>query len=235
MRISRLGILGALDLEVCELRERLEGARAWQEAGRTFYEGVLEELPVLLSWSDVGKVNAAVTTQLLIERGKVEAVVFIGVAGATSPDLAVGDLVVANGARYHDVDVTAFGYEPGQVPRLPAIFPTDPALTHELCRACDQLGLKSKIGTIVSGDVFVSGCDKRTFLARTFGALAVEMEGAAVAHVCFLNRTPFALLRAVSDQADGSAPVDFRTFSEEAAQRAAEVISVLCRQLSSGV
>lgn len=233
MGIHRLGILGALDEEIAVLRDRMHCTTTWGRAGKTFFEGVLEGLTVVLSRADVGKVNAAVTAQLLIAQGEAEAIVFTGVAGALVPDLGIGELIIASGALYHDVDVTAFGYALGQVPRLPKVFATDAVLNRELQFACAELGLQPRIGTIASGDSFISRPDQREALAERFGALAVEMEGAAVAQTCYLNGIPFSLLRAISDRADGSAPHDFRAFSKMAAQRAAQVISCLCRRLSA--
>jgi adenosylhomocysteine nucleosidase len=205
----------------------------WQRAGKTFFEGLLEGLTVVLSRADVGKVNSAITTQLLIDRGEVEAVIFTGVAGALVADLEIGELVIASGALYHDVDVTAFGYPLGQVPRLPKVFATDAFLNRELQLACTELGLQHRMGTIASGDSFISRPGQRETLAENFGALAVEMEGAAVAQTCYLNGIPFSLLRAISDRADGIAPDDFRAFSKRAAQRAAQVITRFCRRLSA--
>jgi len=235
MGIHRLGILGALDEEIEFLQDCIHCTATWERAGKTFFEGLLEGLTVVLSRADVGKVNAALTAQLLIDYGKVEAIVFTGVAGALVPDLAIGELIIASGAMYHDVDVTAFGYALGQVPRLPKVFATDAFLNRELQFACAELGLEPRIGTIVSGDSFIFRPYEREILAEKFEALAVEMEGAAVAQACYLNKIPFSLLRAISDRADGSAPDDFRAFSKRAAQRAAQVVACLCRRLSGVV
>lgn len=231
MRVRKLGILGALDIEVKYLRELITAPTVWESAGRTFFEGTLAGMPVVLAWADVGKVNAALTTQVLIDRGHAQAVVFTGVAGSLDPNLRIGELLVASGALYHDVDVTAFGYEPGQVPRLPKIFATDPVLTQTLTACVKELGFRPYTGLVASGDSFITGSDLRAVLATRYGAQAVEMEGAAVAHACYLNHIPFALLRAISDRADGTAACDFRSFSIKAAQRAAEVVSCLCRHL----
>ncbi|MGI6604223.1 MAG: 5'-methylthioadenosine/adenosylhomocysteine nucleosidase [bacterium] len=232
--IGRLGILGAMEIEVITLRHLMDQPNVFTHAGKTFYEGKVEGQPVVLSKADVGKVNAAVTAQILIDQGKVDAIVFTGVAGALDPQLAIHDLIVATAAQYHDVDVTVFGYQPGQVPRMPTLFATDPELSLELVSACATAGVKNPHqGVILSGDTFIAEPQIRMELFHRFSAVAVEMEGAAIAQTCYLNSIPFALLRAVSDCANGTAPDDFRSFSKKAAETAAEVIAILCRRMAS--
>jgi adenosylhomocysteine nucleosidase len=218
------GIIGALPEELEALHADLEGVREHHDGGYAIYSGTLFGQPVLLAKSGVGKVNAALLTLLLLQRGA-RRIVFTGVAGALAPTLEVGDLVVSTDAVQHDVDATAFGYAPGQVPGSPPVFAADPALRALAVRAAQGLpGVRVLEGRVASGDQFIHDRAQVARLRTAFAAACVEMEGAAVAQVCAKWGVPFVIIRAMSDRADGSAETDFAAFSRLAAVTAKRVV-----------
>lgn len=242
----RIGIIGAMDEEIARLRGALTRSREETPAGGfTLYRGELEGREVVVTKSGIGKVNAAISTQRLLLSG-VDAVVFTGVAGAVDPALGVGDLVVATDLLQHDVDVTALDYALGEIPDEALAWQADEGL-RELALASAQeerilgkgYGLPAgsapqvRAGRIVSGDQFIADAAKVRWLRDTFGAACAEMEGAATAQVCSRYGAPFVVVRSISDSADGQAKVDFRTFSEAAAERAERVVRAMLRRLQA--
>ena len=195
-----------------------------------FYEGELEGRPVVVVRSGIGKVNAAVTTLLLLQRG-VERVVFVGVAGALDPALKVGDIVVSTDAVQHDVDATALGYAPGEVPGESPAWEADAALRGLALAAAALEGVGVVAGRVVSGDQFIASANKVAALRAAYGAACAEMEGASAAQVCAKWRVPFVIVRSISDTADGGAEVDFRTFTPLAAARAERVVRGMLQRL----
>lgn len=230
-----LAILSALVDEQRGLIDHLEQPERIEHAGRRFWLGRLQGLPVVLTVSRIGKVSAAMTATTLIERFGVGAIVFTGVAGALADEVQVGDVVVAHDFLQHDLDVSPlFGrYEVPAYGR--ARFESHPALTQALQQAA-QAALASDFaqarihhGLIASGDRFVSGAAEVRALRERLGqdghpALAVEMEGAAVAQVCADHALPYAAMRTISDRADDSAHRDFAQFVEQVASRYAQAI-----------
>lgn len=193
--------------------------------------GSLEGRPVLLAHCGIGKVNAAALAQALLARGAAR-VIFTGVAGAVQPGLRVGDLVVSTDAVQHDVDATALGYARGQVPGEPLSWPADGELRRLALEAAGELeGVRVVSGRIASGDQFVADPERVRALRTAFGAACAEMEGAAVAQVCARWGVPFVIIRCISDTADKSAHVDFRSFTPLAASRAKRVVRGMLRRL----
>jgi adenosylhomocysteine nucleosidase len=218
------GVIGAMEEEITLLREMLHNAREEGVGGFTLFSGTLAGHAALLAQSGIGKVNAAALAQLLILRG-VSHVLFTGVAGGLEPGLKVGDLVVSTDAVQHDVDVTALGYAPGEVPGEGASWPADEQLRAlALSAAADLEGVRAVAGRVASGDQFVADRDKGRRLREIFGAACAEMEGAAVAQVCHKAGVPFVIIRSLSDSADEGAQTDFRTFTLLAAERAKRVV-----------
>ncbi len=233
--MEKWGIIGAMESEVMQLVAALEGARQSTYGGVVFTEGMLLGRPVVVAKSGIGKVCAALCTQLLIDRFEVQAIVNTGVAGGLHPSLRVGDLVVGTDAVQHDVDVGAFGYVRGCLPgcsdrTAPTRFPGDPALLQQFRRAvAGTIGEGCRVleGTIASGDVFVHDRAQKHDIADTFGAAAVEMEGGAIAQVAAANGVPCLLVRAISDLADGEADVTYDQFEREAAARCAQLVTAM--------
>ena len=233
--MTKLGIIGAMQEEVETLLALTENKKELRKAGSVFYEGVLEGLNVVIVQCGVGKVNAAMCTQVLCDLFDVTHIVNTGIAGSLCADLDIGDLVVSEDAMYHDVDAVHFGYPYGKVPGMDTTeFPADKAMIGYAFAAAETVNPgHTKIGRVASGDQFVAVKElKEKIIANTQG-LCTEMEGAAIAQTAYRNQVPFVILRAVSDKADDSAQMDYPTFERSAAHRCAEVTRSLARQLKA--
>jgi len=228
-----LGILGAMPEELEQLLQVLEDSRVDTHAGVEVHSGQLVGVPVLIARSGVGKVNAAAAAQTLLLLG-VRGLVFTGVAGSADPELTVGDLIVCEDAVQHDVDVTALGYRPGEVPGQPVTWRASATLSRLAFDAAvgGLEGVQVKRGRVASGDQFVAREEHAARIAREFAALCIEMEGAAVAQVCHRAGVPFAIVRSISDSADGEARLSFREFTDLAARQAKRVVIGLCERLA---
>lgn len=230
-----IGIIGAMELEVAQLTAAMQQPSSRQLAGMTFVAGELEGVPVVVVRSGVGKVNAAVCTQILVDRFDVKAVINTGIAGAVGLDVGIGDIVLSTSALQHDMDAVAFGYDLGVIPQQSCSdFPADAKLL-EIAVACcaDCLpNVKIHTGRVVSGDVFVAKKEQKDFLRSQFGAACTEMEGAAIAHAAWLNQIPYLVVRAISDNADAGAVEDYPAFEREAAARSAKLVRHMLRKLA---
>lgn len=224
-----LGLLGAMDEEIRLIRSDLDGAHPLPGPCE-LVSGRLDGRQVILARSGIGKVNAALAAAAMVSAG-VSSIVFTGVAGAVAEGLGIGDVVVGDRFVQHDADGTAFGDPIGQVPGEPQFWTADPALTARVLDVASRLaGADARAGTgavghavvrgtIASGDQFIADPDRVSWLRRTFGASAVEMEGAALAQAASHLQVPFAVLRILSDSADGNAVQDFPAFLAEASER----------------
>ena len=233
--MKKLGIIGAMTVEVQTLKEKLENLQITTKAGMEFYSGDLEGLPCVVVQCGVGKVNAAMCVQALCDCFDVTHIVNTGVAGSLCAELDIGDFVIAKDAIYHDFDCSVINpnYTVGQVPGLPVReFAADPHMISCAMAAADSVYEgHARMGTVASGDQFV--CDravKERIIANT-GALCTEMEGAAIAHAAWRNQVPFVIIRAISDKADDSAQMDYPTFEAIAAERCAKVTQNLAKLL----
>jgi len=214
-----------MDEEIRLLLEGMEDKETVVRAGIKYYQGTIAGKSVVLCKSGVGKVNAAVTTQILVDRFNVSKVLFTGVAGALHPDLNIGDIVVSSECMQHDMDVTALGFSRGVIPyQEVSTFPADNILVNLAEKACRELKVNYKTGKILSGDQFIASHDTVRELREQLGGVCAEMEGAAVAQVCYMNETPFVIIRSMSDKADGSAHVNFEEFTVEASQRSHAIL-----------
>ena len=231
--MTKLGIIGAMAIEIETLKENMQNISCSVKTGMEFYEGTLEGLPVVVVQCGVGKVNAAMCAQILCRCFDVTHLVNTGIAGSLSAQLDIGDLVVSQDAMYHDFDCVHFGYEMGKVPGMDVVsFPADQMLIRYASAAAESVNPGHvKIGRVASGDQFVAEKPlKEQIISRT-QALCTEMEGAAIAQTAYRNQLPFVILRAISDKADDSAQMDYPTFERIAAHRCAEVTRSLARQL----
>ena len=231
--MKKLGIIGAMAVEVETLKSEMKNLQVVQKAGMEFYDGVLEDMNVVVVQCGVGKVNAAMCAQVLCDCFQVTHLVNTGIAGSLCADLDIGDLLVSRDAMYHDFDVQHFGYEMGEVPGMGVLtFDADEemiALAYEAAEAINPG--HSRIGRVASGDKFVAEkAVKEDIIAKT-SAHCTEMEGTAIAHVAFRNKLPFVILRAISDKADDSAEMDYPTFEAIAARRCAQVARTMARKL----
>ena len=230
----KLGIIGAMDVEVATLKEQMEGLEAANIAGMEFCAGHLEGLDVVVVQCGVGKVNAAMCTQILCSVYGVTHLVNTGIAGSLCAELDIADMVVSTDAMYHDVDVAVFGYPAGQVPGMPLTYPADETLRGYAFAAAEAVNPgHTRTGRVASGDQFISGKEQKEKIIADTSAVCTEMEGASIAHTAWRNNVPFVILRAISDKADDSAQMDYPTFEAIAAHRCAEVTKNLARQLKN--
>lgn len=231
--MTKLGIIGAMQVEVEILLGRMEDRTSRTIAGSTFCEGTLEGLPAVVVQCGVGKVNAAICAQILCDCFGVTHLVNTGIAGSLCADLDIGDLVVSTDAMYHDFDCVHFGYEYGKVPGMDVVtFSADEAMMAYAFAAAESVNPgHTRRGRIASGDQFVADKElKEKIIAHTQG-LCTEMEGAAIAQTACRNNLPFVILRAISDKADDSAEMDYPTFERIAAHRCAQVTCNMAKQL----
>lgn len=230
----KVGIIGAMGVEVSRLVASLEGESVSTVAGMDFHSGTLDGVPVVVVRSGVGKVNAGMCVQVLVDRYGVTHVVNTGIAGSLDARIDVGDVVVSTDCRYHDVDATVFGYEPGEIPQLGCVgFSADEGLRAQAVAAVHDVAgdVRAFEGRVVSGDVFVADAGERERLARDFGGMCCEMEGAAVAQAAWLNRVPFVVVRAISDKPGSTTPMEYSAFETAAAEHCAAIVERMVTRL----
>lgn len=225
--MKRIGIIGAMEEEIDILKKEMKVKEKVTIANMDFYIGNLRSKDIVLVRCGIGKVNAAICTQVLIGQLGVTSVINTGVAGAVNEDLDVLDMVISSEVQQHDFDVTGFGYEIGVIPRMDtSIFPANKDLVDFAYMAAKNVlrGQKVCVGKIVSGDVFVSSPVLKDKLQSVFQAYCTEMEGAAIGHTCFLNNVPFVIIRTMSDKADGSAHENFNEFVIQASNYSKDIV-----------
>lgn len=226
----KLGIIGAMKEEVAQLKEVMSGTEVISAAGMDFYTGAIAGKPVVVVQSGIGKVNAAVCTQLLIDRFDIKAIINTGIAGSLKEEINIGDIVLATDVVHHDVDTGGFGYPAGQIPQMNVFsFPADESLrqTAILCFETMYPEAKAHCGRIVSGDQFISDKQKKKWLSNTFNGYCTEMEGAAIAQTAYLNRLPCLIIRSISDKADDSAHMVYEEFEKLAVERSVSLTQAL--------
>lgn len=221
----KIGIIAAMEEELRFLLEQLQDSQEHQLLSNTYYTGRLGRHELILVQSGVGKVMSAMTVAMLAEHFQADAIINTGSAGAIASGLAIGDVVVADRLAYHDVDVTAFGYDYGQMAAQPLYFDSDSKLVETFKQVLDQEKTNSRIGLIATGDSFIAGQDSiDTIKAHFPETLAVEMEGAAVAQAAHAAGKPFIVVRAMSDTAAHDANMTFDQFIVEAGKKSAKVL-----------
>jgi adenosylhomocysteine nucleosidase len=233
--MKKIGIIGAMEEEVELLREKIKIDGIKEIAGMAFYEGFMNTHEVVIVRSGIGKVNAAICTQILIDQFQAEAIINTGVAGALSDELDIGDIVVSSDTAQHDVDATGFGYALGEIPRMDtSIFKADEKLIALAKEASKKVNEKHKVFVerIVSGDQFISNFEIKNKIYNAFKGFCTEMEGAAIAQVCYLNKIPFVIIRAISDKADHSAEINFNEFALESAKHSSEMLEYMIDELN---
>jgi len=225
------GVIGAMESEVARLRAALTDTETRRIAGLTFHAGTLGQNRVVLVKSGIGKVNAARCAQILIDCYAPDYIVNTGIAGGVGEGLCVADVVVGTELVQHDFDAVAFGYARGNIcdpahRDAPSVFRSDAELIDAFRAAAESLidPKRVKQGRIATGDLFVASAEAKRDIADTFGALAAEMEGGAIAQVAAMAGVPFIVLRAISDLADGSSPASFDAFEKETADLSANIL-----------
>lgn len=219
-----------MDREIRLLRDRMSDVKELRHLHLDFYFGEIRQKKVVVVKSGVGKVNAALCTQFLIDKFSPERIICTGVAGGLLDFLKTGDVVVSKDLIQYDVDASVFGHEVGEIPNMGVkVFNADEELVEKTLYTGKKILKDNKIikGRILTGDKFVNSREMVEYLVNNFDGFCVEMEGAAIAHVCFLNRIPFVVIRSISDKADGIALLDYKKFVELASKTSAEIVEGL--------
>lgn len=229
----KIAVIGAMEEEVALLRDRMEVHKTEVMANCEYSIGTLYDKEIILSKSGIGKVNAAMASAILMERYRPDAVINTGSAGGYNHDLQIGDLVISSEVRHHDVDVTAFGYEYGQVPQLPEAFKADGAMIEIAASAARMIeGIQVVNGLIATGDTFMSDHERVEFVRGKFPDIqAVEMEGAAIAQVAYQFDIPFVIIRSLSDIAGRKSEISFDQFIEKASVNSASLVMEMIKAL----
>ena len=232
--MKKLGIIGAMDVEVAILKEKLENPVVTKVGRMEFFEGKLGGTDVVIVQCGVGKVHAAMCAQTLCDRFAVTHLVNTGIAGSLDNDLDIGDVVVSRDAMHHDFDCFHFGYPMCKIPGLDVVaFPADETMIQMAYEASESLKPgHTKLGRVATGDQFVATQELKDQIISRTQANCTEMEGAAIAQVAYVNAVPFVILRAISDKADHSAEMDYPTFERMAAEHCAAVTEALAAKMA---
>ncbi|MDO5415820.1 MAG: 5'-methylthioadenosine/adenosylhomocysteine nucleosidase [Lachnospiraceae bacterium] len=228
-----LGIIGAMDQEVARIKDCLEEVSVETRAGMDFYRGSLKGKPVVVVRSGIGKVNAAVCTQILADCYQVDGVINTGIAGSLKAEINIGDIVLSVDAVQHDMDATGFGYPVGQIPQMDIFaFPADEKLRKLAEECCKEVNpdIRTWTGRVVSGDQFISDKTKKEWLVENFHGSCTEMEGASIAQAAWLNGIPVLIVRAISDKADDSANMDYETFEAKAIDHSVNLLLAMAER-----
>lgn len=232
--MKKIGIIGAMEEEVAALKEMMEIQEVRTIGGMEFCSGICGNQSVIVVRSGIGKVNAAICTQILCDVFRAEAIINTGVAGSLKNAINIGDIVLSVDALQHDMDATGFGYEPGVIPRMEtSVFKADEALVNLAEKVCREVNPDIQVfrGRVVSGDQFISDHDVKERLIQMFGGYCTEMEGAAIAQAAWLNHVPFVIIRAISDKADGSAEMDYSEFEMKAIEHTVHLVTGMLRNM----
>lgn len=229
-----IGIIGAMEDEIAELKKSMEIEEIVEAASLSFCKGKLSDKEVVVVRSGIGKVNAAICTQILADRFDADVIINTGIAGSLDADIDIGDIVISTDAVEHDMDASIFGDPIGQIPRMDTFsFPADERLV-KLAKEVNEKAnpdIRTWTGRIVSGDQFISSSEKKEELIRLFDAKCTEMEGAAIAHAAYLNHISCVIIRAISDKADNSATMDYPEFEAAAIRRSVRLIEALIPEI----
>lgn len=224
-----LGIIGAMDIEVNKLLEEMGESITTEAGGISFHRGILRGCDVVIARSGVGKVCAAVCAQLMITLFGVDAIVNTGVAGGIMSDLRQCDIIVADAFVQHDVDTSPLGDPRGFISELGVV---EMVCSHRLASMLCDISSEARQGQIATGDQFIADHERAMDIAEEFGAAACDMEGGAIAQVCRMNGVRFAAVRCISDNADGSAGLDYASFAAKAADKCAGMVIELAARMA---
>ncbi len=225
-----IGIIGAMEEEVSLLKEKMESKEVLEYAAMSFCKGILCGKEAVVVKSGIGKVNAGICAQILVDKFQADVLINTGIAGSLDADIDIGDMVISTDLVEHDMDAGGFGYPVGQIPRMDTFsFPADPELIEKAKAANAEANpdIKTFTGRIVSGDQFVSSSAVKEKLVMNFRAKCTEMEGAAIAHAAYLNKVSCVIIRAISDKADNSAAMDYPAFEKKAIEHSVKLVQNL--------
>lgn len=226
-----IAILGAMNEEITPILDTLKEYEEINYAGNIFYLANFADKELVIAYSKIGKVNAALTATIMVEKFGAQKLLFTGVAGALNEGLKIGDMLYATSLAQHDLDITAFGHPHGFVPGISVFTKSDENLNAIAIKIAKQKGINLKGGIIATGDQFICEAKKKEWIKNTFNADAVEMEGASVAQVCSQLEIPFFMLRAISDEAGGGAEFDFDEFLQSSANISADFVLSMVEEL----
>lgn len=233
--MKTIGIIGAMEEEIDTIRAKMEIISTKDIIGLDFCLGKMHGKNIVLVRSGIGKVNAAICTQILIDLYGADCCINVGVAGALSKELNIADVVISSVALHHDFDCTSFGHQPGVIPRMEESFFTADENLIKIAQSVTERLFPEKqvfVGKIASGDQFVSSNEKKIKIRENFKPLCVEMEGAAIAQTCFLNQIPFVVVRSISDKSDGDANASFDKFVKVAAEVSAAIVEEMVKEIN---
>ncbi|MDD5888835.1 MAG: 5'-methylthioadenosine/adenosylhomocysteine nucleosidase [bacterium] len=232
--MKKVGIIFAMEEELKELIKYLNIENEYTIFDLIFYEGKIHNIDCVLVKCGVGKVNAARTTQILIDNIKVDYIFNIGVAGGVSNILKIGDIVIGENLVQHDFDITAFNHEKGYIPEIGVYIKSDEYLytiANNVLREKNELNVVS--GVIASGDIFCTEEKMGEKINKKFNALCVEMEGASIAQICYLNHIPFLVLRSISDTPNNNNTITYEKFLETSSKNIAKAMNEILEKLSN--
>lgn len=232
--MNTIGIIGAMEIEVAALKEQMENVSLVNKACMEFHRGTLNGKEVVVVRSGIGKVNAAVCTQILVDDFKVDAVINTGIAGSLKNEINIGDIVVSTDVLHHDMYAREFGYPKGQIPQMNVFsFEADETMRSLAVECCHKVNPEIEVfqGRVVSGDQFIADSTVKAQIIEDFAGYCTEMEGAAIAQAAYLNNIPFVILRAISDKADNSATMDYPTFERKAAEHCVRLVGEMVTKL----
>lgn len=229
-----IGIIGAMDVEVTSLKEAANITNTTKIAEMEFCEGTLGEKSVVIVKCGMGKVNAGICAHTLINEFGCTKIINTGVAGSLDNQIDIGDIVVSVDAVQHDYDVEAIGFQKGEIPYTGLYaFPADETLRAAAVKAVQEAAPDIHVfeGRVCSGDQFISTKEQKDKIINNFGGMCCEMEGAAIAQTCYLNNTPYVVIRAISDKSDESEIVEFQEFEAKAAANCAKIVQYMVEHL----
>lgn len=228
--MKRIGIIGAMDAEVSLLKASMTDQKTEVIAQMEFVSGKMGGTEAVVVKCGMGKVNAGICAHTLINRYEVSEVINTGVGGSLDNRIDIGDIVVSTDAVQHDFDVRVIGFQRGEIPYTGLYaFPADPSLIEAAVKAVRDTAPEVKVfeGRVCSGDQFIASSEQKKTIIDNFGGLCCEMEGAAIAQTCYLNQTPYVIIRAISDKADHSEEVSFEKFAEAAGKHCAAIVKTM--------
>lgn len=232
----RIGIIGAMDVEVAHFKENMKIEQTMTVAGQEYCLGKIGNTEAVVVQCGIGKVRSAMSVQVLNDLFHVTHIINTGIAGSLNNDIHIGDIVVSNDAVFHDVEATNFGYALGEVPGVGTLFFHADQQLHDLAvTAIKQVAqdIHPFEGRIATGDQFICTKDKKEWIRENFHADCCEMEGASIAEACYLNKIPFVIVRAISDQADESVVESYDVFEGKAAEHCAKLVFYMLEHMNA--
>lgn len=221
-----IGIIGAMDIEIDGFKEHMSEISTEKHSFFEFTRGKIDDVETVIVMCGIGKVSAAICTQIMIDKYNPSIIINSGVAGGLHPSLSIGDIAVASAVVQHDVDTTIFGDPKGYISNLMLReIPVNPLLSEKLVKIAEKIEATNVVsGVIATGDQFISTPYQKNQIKDEFDAIATEMEGGSVGHVCYANNVEFAVIRAISDNASGDALTDYESFKVSAAEKTIKIV-----------